>query len=91
VRSELDAWERRTGRHARLVGFSAHYNISFELSAEQRGTARTVEKLALLLAHILPVPVMLARRTNRRSTGVGGARAATASRSRSTSRRAPRS
>jgi hypothetical protein len=70
VRGELDGWERRTGRSARLSGFSAHYNISFELPPEQRGRARTVEKLALLLAHILPVPVMLLA-TNRRSTGVG--------------------
>jgi hypothetical protein len=70
VRHELDAWERRSGRHARLSGFSAHYNISFELSPEQRGRKRTVEKLALLLAYILPVPVMLLA-TNRRSTGVG--------------------
>src|ERR1700674_2137685 len=47
VRRELDAWERRTRRSARLVGFSAHYNISFELSEEQRGNGRTIEKLAL--------------------------------------------
>lgn len=70
VRRELDHWEGRTGRDARLAGFSAHYNISFELSAEQRGQRRTVEKLALLLAYILPAPVMLLA-TNRRSTGVG--------------------
>src|SRR5688572_19811833 len=31
VRHELDGWEQRTRRHARLSGFSAHYNISFEL------------------------------------------------------------
>ena len=70
LRGELDHWEHRTGREVRLVGFSAHYNISFELSPEQRGTRRTVEKLALLLAYVLPVPVMLLA-TNRRSTGVG--------------------
>jgi hypothetical protein len=70
VRRELDGWERRTRRHARLAGFSAHYNISFELPPERRGRRRTVEKLALLLAYILPVPVMLLA-TNRRSTGVG--------------------
>src|SRR5688572_22084244 len=70
VRRELDAWQQRDGRDARLVGFSAHYNISFELPPERRGRRRTVEKLALLLAYILPVPVMLLA-TNRRSTGVG--------------------
>ena len=70
LRRELDAWEKEDGRDARLVGFSTHYNISFELSAAQRGRLRTIEKLALLLSHILPVPVMLLA-TNRRSTGVG--------------------
>ncbi|MGH7475113.1 MAG: hypothetical protein ACRELD_02395 [Longimicrobiales bacterium] len=70
VRAELDAWERRTGRKARLVGFSTHYNISFDLAPAQQGRRRTVKKLARLLAYILPVPVMLLA-TNRRSTGVG--------------------
>ncbi len=70
VRTGLDGWERRTGREARLVGFSAHYNISFELSPEEQGTERTVERLALLLAHILPVPVMLLA-ANKRSSGIG--------------------
>src|SRR5688572_21573354 len=37
VRGELDGWERKSGRHARLSGFSAHYNISFELTAAERG------------------------------------------------------
>jgi hypothetical protein len=70
VREELDHWERRNGREVRLVGFSAHYNISFELPRPTQGVSRTVEKLALLLTHILPVPVMLLA-ANRRSTGVG--------------------
>jgi len=70
VRHELDAWEGSSGRDARLVGFSTHYNISFELSRAERGRRRTVEKLALLLSYILPVPVMLLA-ANRRSTGVG--------------------
>src|SRR5215212_529455 len=30
IRGELDAWEKRTGRSARLVGFSTHYNVSIE-------------------------------------------------------------
>jgi hypothetical protein len=70
VRGELDAWEARTGRQVRLVGFSAHYNISFELPPAERRNGRSVEKLALLLSYVLPAPVMLLA-TNRRSTGVG--------------------
>jgi hypothetical protein len=70
VRAELDACEQRSARHVRLAGFSAHYNISFELPPEERRNGRTVERLALLLSYVLPVPVMLLA-TNRRSTGVG--------------------
>jgi len=53
-----------------LAGFSTHYNISFELPRNEQGTTRTVEQLAYLLTHILPVPVMLLA-ANRRSTGIG--------------------
>ncbi|HEV2736840.1 MAG TPA: hypothetical protein VGV85_18515 [Longimicrobiaceae bacterium] len=70
LRGELDHWEHRTGREVRLVGFSAHYNISFELPREAQGRSRTVHKLALLLSYVLPAPVMMLA-TNRRSTGVG--------------------
>jgi hypothetical protein len=70
VRDELSGWEQRTRRSVRLVGFSAHYNISFELPRHMHGTDRTVDRLALLLSHILPVPVMILA-ANRRSTGVG--------------------
>lgn len=70
VRGELDAWEDSAGKSARLVGFSAHYNISFELAREEQGRLRNVHRLAVLLSYILPVPVMLLA-TNRRSTGVG--------------------
>jgi hypothetical protein len=70
VRGELDQWERRTRNDARLVGFSAHYNTSFDLLESSQGASRTIEKLALLLSYILPAPVMLLA-TNRRSTGVG--------------------
>lgn len=70
VRGELNAWEERKGRTARLVGFSAHYNISFELPRAEQGRLRTVHRLAVLLSYILPIPVMLLA-TNRRSTGVG--------------------
>ena len=31
LRQELDAWERSNGKHVQLAGFSAHYNISFDL------------------------------------------------------------
>jgi hypothetical protein len=69
VRTELNDWEERNGHDVRLVGFSTHYNISFEqLNGYRR--SRTVEKLAFLLSYILPVPVMLLA-TNRKSTGVG--------------------
>lgn len=70
VREELDGWEARSGREARLAGFSTHYNISFDLPAARQGRRRTVETLAFLLAHVLPAPVMLLA-TNRRSTGIG--------------------
>lgn len=70
VRDALDDWERRNRKHVRLVGFSAHYNVSFDLPAERQTNGRSVQQLALLLAYILPAPVMLLA-TNRRSTGVG--------------------
>ena len=68
VREGLDDWERRKRHDVRLVGFSTHYNISFEQS--DNSGPRSVEKLAYLLAHLLPAPVMLLA-TNRKSTGVG--------------------
>ena len=70
LRGELDAWEERERHTVHLSGFSTHYNVSFELPEHERGLSRTVEKLALLLTHILPMPVMLLA-ANRRSTGVG--------------------
>ncbi len=70
VRDALDQWERDTGRDVRLVGFSTHYNVSFELPPHEQGPSRTVEKLALLLSYVLPVPVMLLA-ANSRSTGIG--------------------
>jgi hypothetical protein len=66
----LDAWEERDGRSVHLSGFSTHYNVSFDVPYERRGMGRGVEQLALLLTHILPIPVMLLA-ANRRSTGVG--------------------
>ena len=70
LRDELDAWEEREQRSVHLAGFSTHYNVSFDIPYEQRGTNRSVEQLALLLTHILPMPVMLLG-ANRRSTGIG--------------------
>ena len=70
IRSELDAWDVRNNRDTRLVGFSAHYNVSFELPPGEPPNGRSIEQLALLLTYILPAPVMLLA-TNRRSTGVG--------------------
>ena len=66
IREELDAWEKREGHNARLMGFSTHYNVSFEAPDARR----SVYKLALLLSYILPAPVMLFA-ANRRSTGIG--------------------
>src|SRR6267154_3800149 len=70
VRQELDAWEHAHDSDLQLAGFSTHYNISFELPQTEQGATRTVDQLAYLLAHILPVPVMLLA-ANRRSTGIG--------------------
>jgi len=70
VRQELDAWEQAHDTDIQLAGFSTHYNISFELPPEEQGPNRTIEQLAYLLAHILPVPVMLLA-ANKRSTGIG--------------------
>ncbi|HYT67681.1 MAG TPA: hypothetical protein VEL51_14725 [Vicinamibacterales bacterium] len=70
VRGELDEWERRTGREARLAGFSAHYNTS--LARRERHTLphSRLNRLARALTFVLAAPVMLLA-TNRRSTGVG--------------------
>ena len=70
LRNELDAWEADNGREVRLVGFSAHYNVSFDLPREEAANGRSVEQLAYLLTHLLAAPVMLLA-ANRHSTGVG--------------------
>lgn len=70
LRSQLTRWERDHERHVRLRAFSSHYNISYEIPRDERNRDRTIQKLALLLAYLLPVPVMLLG-ANRRSTGVG--------------------
>jgi hypothetical protein len=70
LRQELDEWDRAGGTDSRLGGFSAHYNVSFDLDAAQKANGRSVERVAELLTHILPVPVMLLA-ANPRSTGIG--------------------
>ncbi|MBA3645169.1 MAG: hypothetical protein H0W63_03245 [Gemmatimonadaceae bacterium] len=70
LRQELDAWQAKHDHEVRLVGFSTHYNISFELPPAEQGASRTVEQLALLLTYLLPIPVMILA-ANRRSTGIG--------------------
>ena len=70
VRDQLDRWEARSGKRVRLQAFSCHFNISFELARDERNRNRTIQKLAFLLAYLLPVPVIVAS-ANRRSTGMG--------------------
>src|ERR1051326_8387850 len=50
VRESLTAWERRTGRTAALVGFSTHYNVSFDQSGDA-GSDRTPDDFARLLVY----------------------------------------
>ena len=68
LRVELDHWAKRNGCQCRLQGFSTHYNFSF--SKTRKSEIRNATKLAYLLAHILPVPVLLLA-ANRQSTAVG--------------------
>ena|SRR5579872_2039740 len=70
VRDQLTKWEKRTEHTVRLKAYSAHYNISYEIPKSQQTPTRNEKALALLLAYILPVPVMLVA-ANRRSTGIG--------------------
>jgi hypothetical protein len=70
VRDQLDRWESRTAKRVRLQAYSCHFNISFELGREERNRNRTIQKIALLLAYLLPVPIIVTA-ANRRSTGIG--------------------
>ena len=70
VRDQLTSWGKKTGHTVRLKAYSSHYNISYEIPKSQQNRRRNEKLLALLLAYILPVPVMLVA-SNRRSTGVG--------------------
>src|SRR5712691_3754975 len=68
LRVELDHWGKRHKHQCRLQGFSTHYNFSFPNT--RRSKLRNATKLAFLLAHILPTPVILLA-TNRQSSAVG--------------------
>ena len=70
VRDQLDGWERRNAKDVRLEAFSCHFNISYELARDERNRNRTIQKLALLLAHLLPFPVIVCG-ANKRSSGMG--------------------
>src|SRR6516162_784341 len=68
LRRELDHWAKRHKCQCTLQGFSAHYNFSFPTARKSK--LRNATKLAYLLAHVLPVPVILLA-TNRLSSAVG--------------------
>jgi hypothetical protein len=68
LRRELDHWAKRHKCHCTLQGFSTHYNFSFPRTSKSQ--LRNSTKLAYLLAHVLPVPVILLA-TNRQSSAVG--------------------
>jgi hypothetical protein len=68
LRKELDHWAKQHKCQCRLQGFSAHYNFSFPNARKSK--LRNATKLAYLLTHILPVPVLLLA-ANRQSSAVG--------------------
>jgi len=68
LRRELDHWAKRHRCQCTLQGFSAHYNFSFP--TKRKSKLRNATNLAYLLAHILPVPVVLLA-ANRQSSAVG--------------------
>ena len=68
LRVELDHWAKRHRCQCRLQGFSTHYSFSFPNARKSR--LRNANKLAYLLAHILPAPVILLA-ANRQSSAVG--------------------
>lgn len=70
IRDQLDAWEQHSARSVRMQAFSCHVNISFEIDRDHRGRDRTIQKLAVLLATLLP-PAIVVTGANRRSTGIG--------------------
>jgi hypothetical protein len=68
LRQELDHWAKRNRCQCRLQGFSAHYNFSFPDT--HKSGFRNATKLAYLLAHILPIAVLLLA-ANRQSSAIG--------------------
>src|SRR5881398_595890 len=68
LRRELDQWAKRHKCRCTLQGFSTHYNFSFVTA--RNSEFRNARTLAYLLAHILPVPVILLA-ANRQSSAVG--------------------
>jgi hypothetical protein len=70
VRGQLDRWETRNAKRVRLQAYSCHFNISFEMARGERSRVRTIQKLALLLAHLLPVPSLVVG-ANSMSSGLG--------------------
>src|SRR6266516_571152 len=70
VRDQLTRWGKENGHTVRLKAYSSHYNVSYEIPRRKQNRRRNIQRLALLLAYILPVPVMVVG-GNRRSTGVG--------------------
>jgi len=70
VRDQLTNWGQQNGHSIRLKAYSSHYNITYEVPKAKQTASRNEKKLAWLLAHILPVPMMLVA-ANRRSTGIG--------------------
>lgn len=70
VRRQLDRWESENDHHIRLLAYSTHYNVSFDVPRWKQTRTRNIKRLALLLAYILPVPLMILG-ANRRSTGIG--------------------
>ena len=71
VRDELDAWERRSGRTARLAGFSTHYNISTMPASMRMTPTATTSAEAALTATASP---STANRTNGRRRRYGSGR-----------------
>src|ERR1051325_3305781 len=68
LRRELDHWAKNHKCRCTLQGFSAHYNFLF--SNTRKSKLRNARSLAYLLAHVLPVPVILLA-ANRQSSAVG--------------------
>jgi hypothetical protein len=70
IREQLTKWGKANSHDIRLKAYSSHYNISYEIPKSRQNRQRNVKTLALLLAYLLPAPVMVVG-ANRRSTGVG--------------------